>query len=50
MKKSAFRFALVVGTRLANTVFAVEPNMPPTGPAGSTQSDFHGIEFGVRVG
>jgi hypothetical protein len=50
MKKSAFRFALIVGTLLANAVVAVEPNMPATGPTGSTPSDFHGIEFGVRVG
>jgi hypothetical protein len=49
MKKSALRFALVVGALLANTVFAVDPNMPATGP-GSGQSDFHGIELGVRAG
>ena len=50
MKKFAFQFALVAGALLANTVFAVEPKMPATGPGASTQSDFHGIEFGVRVG
>lgn len=50
MTKSAFRFALAVGTLIASAALAIEPNLPATGPGSSSQTDFHGIELGVRAG
>ena len=53
MKTSAFSLRLVIGASLLGTAaFAQDPNMPPTGPTGSSTAaeGMHGLELGVRAG
>jgi len=53
MKTSAFSLRLVIGASLLGTAaFAHDPNMPPTGPTGSSTATegIHGLELGVRAG